>query len=56
VQFIENKTFRVNCVSEVFSPDENSWRARAGKHSAEITTYCARAYDCNSRPFLSVAH
>jgi hypothetical protein len=56
VQFIENKTFQVNCVSEVFSSDENSGRARAGKHSAEIPTYRARAYDCNSRPFSSVAH
>src|SRR5207249_6157640 len=33
VQFIENKAVRVNCVSEVSSPDENSGRARAGKHS-----------------------
>jgi hypothetical protein len=56
VQFIENKTFRVNCVSEVFSPDENSRRASAGKHSAEIPTYRACAYDCNSRPFSSFAH
>jgi hypothetical protein len=56
VQFIENKTFRVNCVSEVFSPDENSRRASAGKHSAEIPAYRACAYDRNSRPFSSFAH
>jgi hypothetical protein len=56
VQFIENKTFRNNCVSEMFSPDENRGRASAGKHSAEIATYRTRAYDCNSRPFSSFAH
>jgi hypothetical protein len=56
VQFIENKTFRVNCVSEMFSPDKNSWRASAGKHSAEIATYRPCAYDRNSRPFSSFAH
>jgi hypothetical protein len=56
VQFIEDKAFRVNCVSEVFSPDENRRRTRASKHSAEIPTYRARAYDCNSRPFSSFAH
>jgi hypothetical protein len=56
VQFIEDKAFRVNCVSEVFSPDENYGRTRAGKHSAEISTYRACADDCHSRPFSSFAH
>jgi hypothetical protein len=56
VQSIENKTFRVNGVSEVFSPDENRGRACAGKHAAEIAAYRARAYDCSSRPFSSFAH
>jgi hypothetical protein len=40
----------------MFSPDENNRRASAGKHSAEKAAYRARAYDCNSRPFSSVAH
>src|SRR5215831_7594054 len=56
MQCIENKPFRVNCVSKMFSPDENSGRASAGKHSAEIPTYRARAYDCNTRPFSGFAH
>jgi hypothetical protein len=46
----------MNRINEMFSPDENSWRARAGEHSAKITTDRARAYDCNSRPFSSFAH
>jgi hypothetical protein len=56
VQCIEKKAFGVNCVSELFSPNENSRRASAGKHSAEIPTYRSGAYHCNSRPFLSFAH
>jgi len=56
VQTIENKTFRVNCVSEMFSPDEKSRRASAGKHSAEIATDGACANDRDSRPFSSFAH
>jgi hypothetical protein len=56
MQFIEDKAFRVNCVSEVFSSNENCGRIRAGKHSAEISTYRACADDCHSRPFSSFAH
>src|SRR5215211_1492010 len=55
-RFVENKTLRVNCVSEALPSDENHRRASAGKHSAEIPTYRARSYDCNSRPFSSFAH
>jgi hypothetical protein len=40
----------------MFSPDEKSGRASAGKHSAEIATYRARAHDRNPRPLSSFAH
>ena len=56
LQFIENKAFGINCVSEMFSTDENSRRARTGKHATKITTHSARAYDCNSWPFFNFAH
>jgi hypothetical protein len=29
-RFVQNKTFRVHGVHEMFSPDENSWCARPG--------------------------
>src|SRR5205085_1409128 len=56
LRFVENKAFRINCVSEMLSPDENSRRARACEHSAKITSYRTRAYHCNSRPIWSFAH
>jgi hypothetical protein len=40
----------------MFSPDEKSGRASAGKHSAEIATDRACANDRDSRPFSSFAH
>jgi hypothetical protein len=40
----------------MFSPDENSRRARACEHSAEISTNGARAYYSNSWPFVKVTH
>jgi hypothetical protein len=40
----------------MFSPDKNSRRASAGKHSTEIATHRTSAYDRNSRPFSSFAH
>src|SRR4030095_6074883 len=46
----------ITCINKVFSSDENSRRASAGKHSAEIPTHRAGAYDCNPRPFSSLAH
>jgi hypothetical protein len=56
LQFINDQTFRTNRVSEMFSSDENSRRARAGEHSTKIPAHCASADDCNSRPFSRFAH
>jgi hypothetical protein len=49
-RFIQKKTVRIHCVSEMFSPDENSRRARTGEHSPEITAHRAGTDNCNSRP------
>jgi hypothetical protein len=55
-QFIENETFRINRVSEMFSPDENSRRTRAREHASEVATNCTRSYYRDSWPFVKVTH
>ena len=56
VRFIENKTVRINCIDEPFSPNENCRRARADEHPTEVTANGAGTDNRDSRPLSNFAH